>query len=128
MKKKVLISVVIFLVLWAVGIRYLGKRLKENHVITYGIVTSITKGGNKGKRGPLITYRFDVNKKSITRTYRQRELKYSIDNFVGKTFPIAYGWNGLWYDDYILITPNDFNSFGYTFPDSLNWVLKFIEN
>src|SRR5450755_4868221 len=44
---------------------------------------------------------------------------------LNRTFPVIYSPN---YpkNNYILIRPEDFNRFNYSFPDSLNWVLKYI--
>ena len=127
MKKIVLFAVLAFLIAWWMLGRYLGNELRENHTLTQGIVTSVSKVSNKGRKGPSIKINYKRKNELITATIRKTQLKYSIDNFVGKSFPVVYRWNGLWYDDNILITPNDFSSFGYPFPDSLKWVLEYIE-
>ncbi|UAY54277.1 hypothetical protein [Arachidicoccus terrestris] len=46
--------------------------------------------------------------------------------FIGKTFPVAY-YPSDPSNSHLLILPEDFDKFGYEFPDSLNWVKDLIE-
>ncbi len=127
MNKHVVVALcLVFLVMWASLGYYSGKKLRENHILTTGFVKDIN-GGGKGNFGPGIVYEYDRNGETVSSSRRHGELKYSIREFGGHYFPVIYGHNGLWYDDNILITPNDFEQYGYTFPDSLKWVLEYID-
>lgn len=46
---------------------------------------------------------------------------------VNKKFPVIYKCDEPDFSK-ILIEPDDFKEFGYKYPDSLKWVLKYIEN
>lgn len=54
------------------------------------------------------------------------------DSLLKKTFPVVYdttakGSRYVPFPVYLLITPDDFKKFNMPFPDSLNWVRKYIK-
>lgn len=102
------------------GAKYV-KEIKKAPYITKGVITSIE---SMYKHGWRIRYNFFVKENIIKgETYSG---KYSeIKNLLyGKTFPVIMSLRDPSYND-ILIFPKDFDEYGLTFPDSLNWVLKY---
>ena len=128
-KMKKIVSVIIlgFCIIWVVYGLYVGKRLREDHKIGTGTVISTNKAG-RGKHGPYLTYEYRIKEEFITAGNNWQEFEFSTSHYlVGRTFPVVYRKGLLGYDDYLLITPEDFKAYGYDFPDSLNWVLKYIK-
>jgi hypothetical protein len=114
-------------ILWISFAYFNGKKIRESHTLTVGEITRIYKSGGRGRIGPKVEFEYVRNNKLVSSvSFNKEDLLYSIDNFVGKSFPVIYAWNGLFYDDKILITPDDFESYDYIFPDSLNWVKVYI--
>ena len=105
---------------------YEGQLLKRNHHLTTALIIECD-GGGKGNWGPGIHYEYSVNKKIIKSSMRKGELQYSIQPLNGHSFPVIYKKRWFGYNDVILITPNDFAYYGYDFPDSLNWVIKYLK-
>jgi hypothetical protein len=125
MKKKIAVAIVVILsISWIVFFSSEGSKLRKNHILTQGLISSIS-GGGKGNWGPAIAYKYYVKGKLQESSKRHGELKYAINDFIGKPFPIVFRHRVCWYDDDILITPNDFKRYGYEFPDTLKWVLKY---
>jgi len=102
-----------------------GQRFRRDHSLTIGEITTCTNGG-KGNFGPGIKYIYTVNGIQINGSRRHSELIYSIHEMEHHTFPVVYNKSWFGYNDVILITPNDFAYYGYSFPDSLKWILKYV--
>ena len=104
-----------------------GRQFRGKHNITIGYIRSVD-GGGKGNWGPGVHYTYYANGRLVEDSRRVKEFPYTIGQIiVGKSFPVAYRkyWYG--YEDCLLITPSDFTNYGREFPDSLQWVLDYIE-
>ena len=92
-----------------------------------GIVTEckfLPKSG--GRIG--IEYQYCVNSKIFNNSSTRVGIntRSCNDNFVGKKFPVLYNpENNNW--STLLMTPLDFKAYNLSFPDSLKWVLEYIE-
>ncbi len=102
-----------------------GQEFRQNHNLTFGKVLRYTWGG-KGNTGPGIYYVYEVDGFMIYSSTTKSRLKYGPHGLINKSFPIIYRKNYFTYVDNILITPDDFEYYGYTFPDSLRWVLPYL--
>lgn len=62
--------------------------------------------------------------------YKTEEVKYQLETYtpiINKEFPIIVdSLNAK--NSYILISPSDFSKFQLSFPDSLNWIKKYIRD
>ena len=104
------------------------KKLEQNHLITIGKIKSCNSAG-RGSGGKLsLDYNITLNEKKYnsSTSYLTSEFtcRLARNYFVGKTFPAVY------YPpdpsiSTLMIVPSDFEHFGYPYPDSLNWVLKY---
>lgn len=126
MKKILLLIISGLITAWFGFAYYCGYNLRKHPIITRSKVYSIDKGG-KGNFGPGVYYNYSIGKDLYKGTDLHGQLKYSIEDLNGKYFPVVYSFNGFWYDSKILITPDDFKQFNLPFPDSLNWVLKYMK-
>lgn len=76
--------------------------------------------------GGRITYQFKVDEKEFKNVGAFGNIYTSEgQNFVNKHFPVAYEKNNV-SNNQLLISPKQFNEFNLPFPDSLEWVLKYI--
>jgi hypothetical protein len=123
MDKQNLIAFII-IVLFIAGIiflaKYFEKDLKQNGVIVPTKILNVNSGGKTGGGFQcLIIYKGkSFDRPSGTSISRGRF------DFVGKNFPGIYSPNTNSLK--VLITPEDFAQFDISFPDSLNWVLPYI--
>lgn len=103
--------------------------LKSEHVLENGQITGADARGGKTS-GFWIDYKFIKKDKMYESSslYGLGRLNVPMVRkyFIGKTFPIAY-YPSDPSNSKILILPEDFEKFGYNFPDSLNWVKSIIE-
>jgi hypothetical protein len=120
---------VIFLVIWVVwGLK--GRRnLLNNQRFSAGIVTGFLAGG-RGSAGVMsINFKFVVKGQYYNGSSGYSDMNLSSANFdsifKGKTFPVIYDGSNPHNAD-ILITPTFFKHFGVPFPDSLKWVLEYV--
>jgi hypothetical protein len=120
MKKKYIslfIGIFIFLIL--VLFSYFEQyNLKKNKILINGEFLEYKSGG---RSGVWINYKYEFN--SITYKGSKSKVVYS-RNFIGKSFPTVINSKNPSSSE-MLILPEDFEEFGYTFPDSLKWVLKY---
>jgi hypothetical protein len=121
MKKKYIslfIGIFIFLIL--VLFSYFEQyNLKKNKILINGEFLEYKSGGNKS--GDWINYKYEYKSKTYKGSIRK--VVYS-RNFIGKSFPTVINSKNPSSSE-MLILPEDFEEFGYTFPDTLKWVLKY---
>lgn len=104
--------------------------LQRNHQLTIGTIEDCENGGGRGNAGRIyLSYTFSVDGKNYNAqsTYFSTEISYfdGVKFFVGKKFPVMYYPQNP-SNASILITPKNFTRWGYSFPDSLNWVLQYL--
>ncbi|MBS1598422.1 MAG: hypothetical protein JST75_09350 [Bacteroidetes bacterium] len=121
--------IIIFFVAWVIWGLAAKHNLDSNHKICIGTITGYTQGG-RGNAGTMtVEFSFTLNGKVYQETSAYQAINLPPENFnknfAGKSFPVLYYTNNP-KNAVILITPSVFNHFGVSFPDSLNWVLKHI--
>ncbi len=132
-RKKDLIYGILFVVAFISYITYAlmaRHNLEKNHKLTIGIPYDCSSNGrgNAGRLNIEFTFKIDGKQYKSTTALLTSELSESDcrDYFIGKELPAVYlpsnPSNSL-----LLIRPKDFARFGYLFPDSLKWVLKYIK-
>ncbi|MEO7045303.1 MAG: hypothetical protein ABI091_08315 [Ferruginibacter sp.] len=104
--------------------------LKKLHLFGSARIESCSSGG-RGSAGRLfVNYSILIKDKIYegSSTYLTGSFSKTDCNnfFIGKTFPVIFSPNNP-SNAKILIFPNDFKEYNYSFPDSLNWVLKYIK-
>jgi hypothetical protein len=101
----------------------LKNNLKSNFEITNAQVTSYDfayRGGLK------LSYTFPANGKSYSYTRTFLDLKTSAaNNFINKFFPVVYSLDNIESHE-LLVTEERFKKYKVTFPDSLFWVTKYL--
>lgn len=122
-----LIGFCIWLIIY--GVFLSNELLKNQRLISAGYPYECLYGG-KGNAGRLfVGYTFQLDGKEIKGHSMYGTDELSVDDcqkhFVGKTFPIVYDFK-MPTNNIILITPKVFKKYGYSFPDSLQWALKYI--
>ena len=124
---KTMSRVVLFALIGGIAYAFYSRlKLNREFVPTIGKITKceyITKSGG----GIGLKYEYHVNSVLIKRSSTRRRLGVNICNeyFVGRTFPMVYNPDNHELTA-LLIEPDDFKRFGYEFPDSLKWVLRYI--
>ena len=103
-----------------------GQKMRKEHHLTVGQIIKCDNGG-RGNFGPGINYRFNVGAAFVYGSRLHGGLKYNIHVLENHSFPVVYQKHWFGYIDVILITPNDFAYYGYSFPDSLKWVIKYMK-
>lgn len=123
----------LFAIIALLGSYYLYERhnLSESqnvYELTTGVVTGCGSAGRGHGGAPELYFRYEVGSSSVVGSYYTSEFtKSTMRNYlIGHTFPVLWekGWLG--YQGTMLITPKNFTTYGYEFPDSLRWVLKYI--
>jgi len=106
------------------------RRLEENHRIGLAYAYNSSTGG-LGNAGRLyVDFTINVQGKTFkgSSVYQTSEILVGPfrGNIIGKSFPAVYNPK---YPSIsaILITPKDFSRYGYSFPDSLQWVLRYLK-
>jgi hypothetical protein len=102
-----------------------GQDMRTNHQLSSGKIITWNKGG-RGDFGPTIYYVYQRGSVAKSASRRHSELIYSIKELENHFFPVVYQKHWWGYIEEILITPKDFEYYGYSFPDSQKWVLKYI--
>jgi len=94
-------------------------RLKEKHLFTTGKIISFNTvpPGAYGTR-----YIYKVNGVEYTSTIDEKYY-YKLK---GNEFPVIYLLDDEGFSR-MLVAPDDFKEFGYEYPDSLKWSLKYLE-
>jgi hypothetical protein len=92
---------------------------KKNKILVTGNILGFSKGGSNS--GTFIDYQYNFQNKvyngTDTKTVNGRI-------FIKKNFPVVI--NKKWpSSSKILLLPENFEEYGYSFPDSLKWVLKY---
>ncbi len=105
------------------------RKLIQHHNISVAKVTDCSYGG-RGHVGTItFLYIFQFNDKEIegSKTFNSDELNFSDAKsfFLNRTFPVIYDSSSP-NINFLLIRPADFEKFHYTFPDSLKWVIKYV--
>lgn len=100
--------------------------MRKKHTLVIGKIVMCDKGG-KGNFGPSIFYEYKVDSTLRSASRRHGKLVYSIRGLENHLFPVVYAKNWWGYSETILMTPDDFTYYGYTFPDSLNWILQYMK-
>jgi hypothetical protein len=121
MKKKyisLVIGLFILLIVYIIGY-FEEYNLKKNKILINGEFLEYKSGGNKS--GDWIHYKYEYKSK----TYEGSKYKVVLSrNFIGKSFPIVLNSKNPSSSE-MLILPEDFEEFGYTFPNTLKWVLRY---
>ncbi|MBS1780159.1 MAG: hypothetical protein JST70_12580 [Bacteroidetes bacterium] len=103
------------------------EQLANNNCLTTGIVTQCKflprSGGRIGVR-----YHYTVNSKVFNGSSTRIGLNQNdCDSLIiGKNFPVLYNPDNNCLSA-LLLTPGDFKTYTYKFPDSLKWILKYIK-
>ncbi|PQJ11719.1 hypothetical protein CJD36_007955 [Flavipsychrobacter stenotrophus] len=119
----------LFLTVIVLGIIYfLYQRcqLLKNHKITIGKVIEcrfLSKSG--GSISLVYEYQVDAFNNIRSKTENLIPLNDCNEHFIGKTFPVIYNPENKSFAS-MLITPRDFKSSNIIFPDTLNWVNKYL--
>jgi len=106
------------------------KKLKNNHVIGTARVYNYSSGGRGNAGGVWIDYVISVNGKNFKGSTRYLSNEISsgeLNYFLGKTFPVVYNPSNPSISSLMLL-PKDFSNRGYVFPDSLRWILPYLNN
>lgn len=105
-----------------------GTNFRKEHLLTTGRIIHVKQGyGTHGNFGTFFTYQYYVDGSKISSSYRCKDLSNDIRKVsIGRSFPVAYNKYWFGYEDIILLTPRDFESFGHKFPDSLTWILQYM--
>ncbi len=104
------------------------KKLMENPIIVSGKITGFDK---TYKRADALNYDFEYNskeyKKSGNSNGKASDYEALYKYIINKTFPVII--NKINPQDYskILVVPEDFQEYELQFPDSLKWLLKYID-
>jgi len=94
--------------------------LKKNGVIVNAEIIKVNVGGKvSGGFQCRFNFKGEMYEESSPST-----LHSGVYDFIGKTFPAMYSRKHDALE--ILITPTDFEKFNIPFPDSLNWVMKYV--
>lgn len=102
--------------------------LKSDHKIGVGRTTNYKAGGRGNAGGIWIDFEFTVGDKKYkgSSSYQTTEISGQDlrDHILDKNFPVVYSPSNP-SNSSILIIPKDFDRFGYSFPDTLRWVLQY---
>jgi Carboxypeptidase regulatory-like domain len=116
------------MIIW---VRINKRSLLKNHTISIAQMTDCSYGG-RGHVGTItFLFKFRVNGKEIEGggSFNSSELNFGDlqSFFLGKTFPVIYNPDYP-HNNFLLIRPGDFKQFDYSFPDTLQWVLKYLHS
>jgi hypothetical protein len=122
---------IIFVIGYVVYALVAKRNLEKDHKLTIATTYDCSANG-RGNAGRLnIEYTFNLNGEQFKATATLLTSELSEEDcknyFMGKEFPVVYLPSNP-SNSILLIRPKDFSRFGYTFPDSLNWVLKYVNS
>jgi len=131
LKGIVSVIIIIFILIYIVAKGIFGnKSLKENHVFGIGYVDNYSVGG-RGSAG-VIWIDFSINVKGknykSSSSYSTSEIKIELlQHLRKKTLPVLY------YPpnpsiSMLMAFPKDYKRKGYSFPDSLKWILPYLKD
>ena len=113
----ILISLVVFCIIFEV---YTSNDMKNNGVILNGRILS----SSFPARSSVMNFKYEFYFNNIKfEDYSAAGVTNDYE-FIGKTFPIKYSLKSGRSE--LLITPGDFEKYGIQYPDSLNWVKKYV--
>ncbi|UAY54276.1 hypothetical protein [Arachidicoccus terrestris] len=103
--------------------------LTSKHLLGNAKIDACGVGGGRTS-GFWIDYTLEVNGEKFKNSSLYDIYKLTVPMvrkyFIGKTFPAAY-YPSNPSNSHLLILPEDFENFGYKFPDSLSWVKAITE-
>jgi len=104
------------------------KKLMENSVIVSGKIMGFDK---TYKRADALNYSFEYNRKVFNKAGNSNgkadDYEALFKNILNRTFPVLIIKNNPQEYSKLLIVPEDFEEYGLKFPDSLRWVLNYID-
>jgi hypothetical protein len=112
--------ILIFFILFSIPY-YDNYFLKKNKLLISGTIIKFESGGGKNSVVDYINYKYNYNSKEYN------DIKTKTVNgkiFLGQNFPVIINKKKP-SSSKMLILPIDFEEYGYSFPDSLKWVLKY---
>lgn len=128
-KRKTRVFIILFLIstLVYVGWGFWRKwQIEKSHTIVVGKIYRYAYGGRGNAGGFHVDFKTIVNGKEYDASSRYLTSDFNCSNdFIGKTFPVIYNPKHPSISS-ILIIPSDFARYNYQYPDSLNWVKKYI--
>lgn len=124
----IFLSIVIFftIVLYSTNKRTIKMAgVTNNSKILKARVIGTEHSGNRNNSLKII-----VKYEYLNTEYETEEVKYQLETYtpvINKEFPIIIDSLNV-SNSYILVSPSDFNRFNISFPDSLNWIKKYIRD
>jgi hypothetical protein len=101
------------------------EKLKKEGIFTKGNTLFVSLTPKNGDSG--IIYEFIIDKEKIRKGKDMDKTDRRLDSiFLNKRFPVIYLKDDPEVNK-MLIFPSDFEDFGKPFPDSLNWVKKYLK-
>ena len=127
-KKKLFVAILIIL---SVGFVYWGLwrkwQIEKRYKITVGQLYHYSFGGRGNAGGFWVDFKITIGGKQYNSSTRYLTDDFNCNNdFIGKTFPVVYSPDHPSISS-MLIIPSDFARYHYAYPDSLNWVKKYIK-
>ncbi len=102
--------------------------LEKKHEVGNAVITGFYAGGRGNSGGIWIDCVIYLNGKNYTSSSRYLTSDISSDDIskyiLHKSFPVVYSPSNPSVAS-LMITPKDFARYGYSFPDSLNWVMQY---
>jgi hypothetical protein len=104
--------------------------LKNSHLIGIARVYHYSSGGKGNGGGVWVDHVLELNGKSYKASslYTTSEItSEGLNQMMNRTFPVVYNPSNP-SNSHLMLSPSDFRKWGYTFPDSLRWLLPYIKN
>jgi hypothetical protein len=121
-KKKITILIILlFFIVVFIFIHYMDKRIEQKGILLNAMTTEWVGRVNMGIH---LQYEFFYNGKKIIGERGFKNVRGNQD-FQRKSFPVMY--DPKFGSSQLLVEPADFNEFNLPYPDSLKWVLKYIQ-
>ena len=100
-------------------------KIEKSHKVDIAQIYNYTYGG-RGNAGRLyVDFTMNIKGKEYKSSSGYLTTDFNCNkHFLGKTFPVVYNPDNPSISS-ILIIPEDFARYGYSFPDSLKWVLQY---
>ena len=117
-----LVGLGVVFILWGFWRKW---QIEKSHQISSGRIYNYYYGGRGNAGHFFIDFILNIQGKEYkgSSTYLMKD--FDCDRkFIGKTFPVVYNPDNPSTSS-ILIIPEDFSRYGYSFPDSLKWVLQY---
>ena len=103
------------------------KQLDTTYIIINGAtVTSLNSSGNVGP-SYFFNYSFEIGPDNYTGSTAERSMTNILPSyFIGKFFPVMYSAKNP-SNNKLMVTPKDFEYYHYDYPDSLKWMLDYLQ-